>query len=182
MVFRDLDVNTTFKLRRLKMADLAALRDIAEETFLDSFASQNEPENISNYVGKAFALEQVATELANKDSEFYFIEDGWKIAGYLKLNIGEAQTEYELENALEIERIYVRRSHQGRGAGKALMLKAISVAQLAAVDWLWLGVWEKNSKAIAFYKKSGFSAFDTHDFYMGKELQHDTMMKLAIRG
>lgn len=173
-------MSTRFQLRCLDANDLVSLRNIAEETFLDTFASQNEPENISAYVAAAFNSERVASELENKDSEFYFIEDGSDVAGYLKLNQGPAQTEQSLVNALEVERIYVRRKHQGTGAGKTLMLKAIEVARSANVDWLWLGVWDQNVKAIEFYRRSGFVEFDQHDFYMGKELQRDVMMKLAI--
>lgn len=171
-----------FKLRQLDAKDFISLRSIAEETFLDTFASQNESENISEYVAAAFSAERVAAELENKDSEFFFIENGSDIAGYLKLNRGNAQTEQSVSNALEIERIYVRREYQGTGAGKALMLHAISRAALANMDWLWLGVWDQNVKAIEFYKKSGFVEFALHDFHMGKELQRDILMKLAIRG
>jgi len=173
-------MKTDLSLRCLDANDLVALREIAEETFLDTFAAQNEPENISAYIASAFTSEQVASELADEASEFYFIETGSEIAGYLKLNKDAAQTEQDLPNALEIERIYVRRSHQGAGAGKAMMLKAIELARAANMDWVWLGVWDQNQKAIEFYTKSGFVEFGHHDFYMGKDRQRDLMMKLAI--
>lgn len=174
-------MTTAFRLRRLDARDSDALRTIAEETFLDTFAAQNEPENIAAYVAAAFNTGQVASELANEFSEFFFIEAGSDVAGYLKLNTGAAQTEQALPNALEIERIYVRRSHQGTGAGKALMHHAIARAIAAKVDWLWLGVWDQNQKAIDFYRASGFTAFAQHDFYMGRDLQHDIMMKRPIQ-
>lgn len=169
-----------FQLRQLGAIDLVALRDIAEETFLDTFAAQNEAENITEYVDAAFSYDRVAAEFENRESEFFFIENGSDVAGYLKLNWGAAQTEQSLANALEVERIYVRRKHQGTGAGKALMRYAIARAGSAHMDWLWLGVWDQNVKAIEFYTKSGFVEFAQHDFYMGKELQRDIMMKLAI--
>lgn len=173
-------MQSNFQLRQLVAIDLVALRDIAEETFLDTFATQNEAENINDYVETAFNSDRIAAELDNKESEFFFIETGSGVAGYLKLNRGKAQTEQRLKNALEVERIYVKREHQGTGVGKALMLHAISSAVSERMDWLWLGVWDRNVKAIEFYKKSGFVEFGQHDFYMGKELQRDIMMKLAI--
>ncbi len=173
-------MTTAFKLRRLDVRDLETLRDIAEETFLDTFAAQNAPENIATYVAAAFSIDRVASELTNTDSQFFFIETGADLAGYLKLNTGAAQTEQTLPNALEIERIYVRRGHQGTGLGKALMQHAIERAIAANVDWLWLGVWDQNEKAIAFYRSSGFTEFDQHDFYMGRDLQRDIMMKRPI--
>jgi len=173
-------MNINFETRRLTTDDLGDLRDIAEETFLDTFASQNKPENIEAYVAATFSVERVEKELANEHSEFYFIETASSVAGYLKLNQGGAQTEQDLANALEIERIYIRRSFQGTGAGRALMHLAIEVAHTANVDWIWLGVWDQNTKAIEFYRKSGFVEFGQHDFHMGNELQHDIMMKLAL--
>jgi len=169
-----------FETRRLSTDDLGDLRDIAEETFLDTFASQNEPENIATYVAATFNTDRVKKELANENSEFYFIKTHSGIAGYLKLNQRAAQTEQDLANALEIERIYIRRNFQGTGAGRALMNLAIEVAKVAKVDWIWLGVWDQNTRAIQFYRKSGFVEFGQHDFYMGKELQRDIMMKLPI--
>lgn len=173
-------MQSNLQFRKLNALDLNALRNIAEETFLDTFASQNEPENITEYVTAAFSSDRVAAELENKDSEFFFVESGLDVVGYLKLNRGKAQTETTLKNALEVERIYVRREHQGTGVGKALMRHAISSAVSARMEWLWLGVWDHNSKAIEFYKRTGFVEFGQHDFYMGKEQQRDILMKLAI--
>ena len=173
-------MQSDFQLRQLTAIDVVALRDISEETFLDTFASQNEAENITEYVAVAFSPDRVGAELDNKESEFFFVETGSDIAGYLKLNRGTAQTEQRLTNALEVERIYVRRKYQGTGVGKVLMRHAISRAVSARMDWLWLGVWDQNEKAIEFYKKSGFVEFGQHDFCMGKDKQRDIMMKLAI--
>ena len=169
-----------FNTRRLSADDLVELRDLAEETFLETFASQNEPGNISAYVAATFSAERVAQELANEDSSFYFIETEIGTAGYLKLNRGSAQTEQDLVNALEIERVYVRREFQGTGAGRALMHLAIEIAKAASMAWIWLGVWDQNRKAIEFYKKAGFVEFGQHDFLMGNEVQRDLMMKLAL--
>lgn len=174
-------MNTNFETRRLSTNDLGVLRDIAEETFLDTFASQNKPENILKYVATTFSADRVEKELANENSEFYFIETASSVAGYLKLNQGEAQTEQDLAKALEIERIYIRRSFQGTGAGRALMNLAIEFANTAKMDWIWLGVWDQNIKAIEFYRKSGFVEFGQHDFHMGNELQRDIVMKLALK-
>ncbi len=167
-------------LRLVNANDLTLLRDVAEETFVDTFASQNEPDNIASYTSKTFSLEQVASELSNMHSEFYFMETRSGIAGYLKLNQELAQTERDLENAIEVERIYVRREHQGTGVGKALMLKAIQLARKKSADWLWLGVWDQNEKAIAFYEKAGFVEFGHHDFFLGNEKQRDLMMRLCL--
>lgn len=102
------------------------------------------------------------------------------MAGYLKLNIDEAQTDRPLENALEIERIYVLNAFHGKGLGKALFQYSIGAAKARALDWLWLGVWEENMKAIDFYHRQGLTAFSTHAFHLGKDRQTDILMKRAL--
>lgn len=157
------------------------LRNLAKETFIDTFAEVNSANNISNYTDKAFSLNQISEEYNHSNSSFFFAYMDRKIVGYLKLNTDYAQTEQGLTNALEVERIYARRSFQGKGVGKALMQKSNTTASEINVDWLWLGVWDQNKHAIEFYKRQGFEIFGRHDFFMGTELQHDILMKLAIR-
>lgn len=173
-------MSAEFEIRQVPAHDLSVLRDLAEETFLETFASQNEPGNIASYVAAAFSADHMAQEFATPGSAFYFIATQSIPVGYLKLNQGAAQTEQGLADALEIERIYVRSAAQGTGAGRALMQFAIETAKTTNKDWLWLGVWDQNAKAIEFYKRSGFIEFGQHDFHMGTELQRDLMMKLAI--
>jgi len=161
--------------------ELGTLRSLAEDTFIDTFAEANSPENIAAYTSKTFSLEQVSNEFHLRDSHFFFARLDGEIAGYLKLNTRLAQTEQGLENAMEVERIYAKRAFQGKGIGKALMQKSIKVANNKNVDWLWLGVWEKNTRAIEFYQRQGFQIFGQHGFFMGNELQHDILMKLTIK-
>ena len=160
--------------------ELPILRDLAEETFLDTFSSQNTPQNISAYASVAFDMDRVRAEYENAHSRFWFARIGPDIAGYLKLNTGPAQTEQDLENAMEIERIYATRAFQGRGVGKRLMATALEAAREAGVNWVWLGVWEHNQKAIAFYEHQGFEPFSRHSFRLGDDEQTDVMMKKKI--
>jgi ribosomal protein S18 acetylase RimI-like enzyme len=98
----------------------------------------------------------------------------------LKLNIGQSQTEIKNDNALEIERIYVLNEFQGQSIGQQLFEKALERAYVQKVDFIWLGVWEENKRAIQFYTKNGFVAFDKHIFKLGDEEQTDIMMKLKL--
>lgn len=115
--------------------------------------------------------------MQNSNSEFYFLYFQNELAGYLKINIGKAQTELQNESALEIERIYVLQQFQGKQLGQALMQKAIDIAKQKKCTYLWLGVWEKNTKAISFYLKQGFVQFDRHVFKLGNDIQNDILMK-----
>jgi ribosomal protein S18 acetylase RimI-like enzyme len=80
----------------------------------------------------------------------------------------------------ELERIYVAESQKGKGLGKLLIEKALERAAFYQNDWLWLGVWEENTKALTFYKRLGFEPFGNHLFYMGDDPQNDHLMKLKI--
>jgi ribosomal protein S18 acetylase RimI-like enzyme len=105
---------------------------------------------------------------------------GQDVIGYLKLNVGASQTEVKDNDAIEIERIYVLKSFQGKRVGQLLFDKAIQIAKEQNAEFVWLGVWEENKKAIQFYTKNGFVEFDQHVFVLGDEAQTDIMMKLEL--
>jgi hypothetical protein len=124
---------------------------------------------------------KLTEELTDQNSEFYFAELDGKIIGYLKVNVGQSQTEIKDKNALEIERIYVLKEFHGKRVGQILYDKAIQLAKEKSVEYVWLGVWEQNPRAIRFYEKNGFEAFDKHIFKLGNDEQTDIMMKLKIK-
>ena len=159
---------------------LEALQTIARETFFESYHQQNTPENMASYLATYFNLERLGEELSNPESFFFFTQKQGENVGYIKLNIGKAQTEQELPNALEIERIYVRSPFQRRGIGKEMLHHAYSFAKSKAISMVWLGVWEENSKAIAFYESQGFEKFGKHLYVVGNEDQWDWMMRREV--
>lgn len=172
----------TITLAKCQQNDVKQLQAISIETFNDTFKDQNSPDNIEAYLARAFTEEQLKKELANQSSAFYFISVvNEEVAGYLKVNVDEAQSEKMGDQALEIERIYIRRNYQGQGLGKYLMDKAIELATAQNKKSIWLGVWEKNEPAIGFYKKLGFVQTGTHSFYMGDEEQTDWMMMKVLK-
>ena len=99
----------------------------------------------------------------------------------MKLNFGDSQTELKDNKALEIERIYVSKEFHGKSIGQLLYDKVIEVAKQKNADYVWLGVWEDNPRAISFYKKNGFVEFDKHIFKLGNDEQIDIMMKLNLK-
>ena len=171
---------TNFTIRSINLKDLQALQAISKQTFTETFASSNSKENMDKYLNESLSLEKLTEELNNPNSLFYFIEDNHTPIGYLKLNMGASQTELNDNTTLEIERIYVTQAYQGKKVGQQLYEKAIQVAKDKGVEYIWLGVWEENHKAIQFYTKNGFTAFDKHIFTLGDEAQTDIMMKLPI--
>ena len=168
------------QIRKLDITDLENLQKISITTFRETFEEVNSEEDMQKYLDENLSLERLKSELENLDSEFYFIENENKNLGYLKLNFGNAQTENFKKNHLEIERIYVLKDFHGKSVGQLLYDKAIEVARQKNSDFVWLGVWEENPRAINFYKKNGFAEFDKHVFKLGNDEQTDIMMKLKL--
>ncbi len=156
------------------------LQQIGRQTFYETFSADNTDENMTKYLDEAFSIKKLTAEFYDKISEFYFAMLDNKVIGYLKLNFGPSQTELKDDKALEIERIYVLKKFHGKHVGQILYNKAIEIARQKNVDYVWLGVWEKNQRAINFYKKNGFVEFDRHIFKLGNDEQTDIMMKLNL--
>lgn len=168
------------KIRKVNIQDIEKLKEIGKLTFAETFSSENSEEDMREYLEEGFSTEKLYTELTNPNAEFYFAELDGKTIGYLKVNYGESQTEIKDKNALEIERIYVLKEFHGKKVGQILYDKAIELAKKRNMDYVWLGVWEQNPRAIRFYEKNGFVAFDKHIFKLGNDEQTDIMMKLKL--
>jgi ribosomal protein S18 acetylase RimI-like enzyme len=136
---------------------------------------------MKKYLEEELSIEKLTAELTNQDAAFYFAELNNTVIGYLKLNFGASQTELQDEKALEIERIYALKEFHGKKVGQWLYEQALQIARQRKADYIWLGVWEENSRAIHFYEKNGFVPFDKHIFKLGRDEQTDIMMKLHLR-
>ena len=167
-------------IRKINIQDLEKLKGIGKLTFAETFSSENSEENMKEYLENGFSTEKLTAEQTDQNAEFYFAELDGKTIGYLKVNVGQSQTEIKDKNALEIERIYVLKEFHGKKVGQILYDKAIELAKEKNVEYVWLGVWEQNPRAIRFYEKNGFKAFDKHVFKLGTDKQTDIMMKLKL--
>ena len=168
-------------IREVTQRDIDQLQAIGKQTFTEAFAADNSAEYMSAYLERAFSLERLTVEIADKDSEFHFALHGESPIGYLKINTGNAQTEIKANDGLEIERIYVLKEYYGKQAGQLLLSTAIEVARQKQVKYVWLGVSEENPRAIRFYEKNGFVKFDEHIFNLAGDEQVDIMMKLEMK-
>jgi ribosomal protein S18 acetylase RimI-like enzyme len=174
------DMQDVLEIERIGLSELKTLQELSKQTFYDAFSWSTSPEDMQSYLDRAFTDEKLGSELQDPDSHFYFARLQGQPVGYLKLNFGKAQTE-ELEGyGLEIERIYIVKEFQGRKIGQQLIAKAIGIAKELKMEHVWLGVWEKNSGAIALYQRQGFVQVGSHPFIMGKEQQTDLILKKVI--
>lgn len=169
------------EIRRATLVDIIGLQRIGRETFFETFSTENTEENMNKYLEEGFSTERLAVELNDPNSEFYFAMLDQQVIGYLKLNVGETQTELQDNHTLEIERIYVLQEFHGQKVGQQLYEKTLQIAEQIQANYLWLGVWEKNARAISFYKKNNFVEFDRHIFRLGDDEQTDIMMKLLLK-
>lgn len=167
-------------LEKVTITDIEKLQTIGRQTFLETFSLANTEKNMNSYLSSSFAFDKLKKEIENPDSKFFFAVLNNDVIGYLKVNSGKAQTELGDNNALEIERIYVSKEFLGKKVGQLLYDKALQIAKEKNVNYLWLGVWKENHRALAFYKKNGFIEFDKHIFKLGNDPQTDIMMKLNI--
>ncbi|WP_109300690.1 N-acetyltransferase [Aquimarina sp. AU474] len=169
------------KIIRVQHQDNLKLLEIGYQTFYDAFGPPvNTEENIQEYLKEKFTLDQINKELAEPDSEFYFALIDTQIVGYIKVNFNDAQTEKIQGNGLEIERIYIVKMHQGKNFGQILFNSCLNIAENRNVDFIWLGVWDQNTRAIRFYERNNFKIFGKHQFVLGTEIQTDMMMRLDL--
>lgn len=169
------------EIKKVTLSDIDQLQKIGRQTFYETFSASNSEENMNRYLSEDLSLEKLTTELYNKHSEFYFATLNNNVIGYLKINFGQSQTELKDDKALEIERIYVLKEFHGKKVGQTLYEQAMHIARQINANYVWLGVWEENPRAISFYKKNGFVDFGKHIFKLGNDEQTDIMMRLQLK-
>lgn len=167
-------------IRTATAVDNVLLAEIAAETFYDSFAAQNTPENMAAYLVGSFSPGKQEQELADPVSRFLIAEMGGITVGFAQLKTGEAPAAVPGQKTIEIVRFYARKPWIGRGVGAALMQACLNEAIAAGSDVIWLGVWEENPRALAFYKTWGFNEVGKAVFQLGDDPQRDLLMARRI--
>lgn len=167
-------------IREATFNDAEKLGEFATRAFYDAYAWYNTPENMSNYVQHYFSKEAIKKELLDYSGKYFVVVINDSIVGYAK--IGQMNTQKLLSDCShsEIERIYVDERVQRRGIGMMLIQHLTKFALKRNNTCLWLGVWQKNEKAVSFYQKNGFEIFGTTTFVLGDDPQDDYLMKLEL--
>ena len=167
-------------IRRARIEDAELLAELGAQTFAETFTEDNTPEDMAAYLAASFSLEKLRAELTDPLSIFFVAEVDGHAAGYAKLHSGKALEGVEAQKPIELVRLYVSRKWLGRGVGQALMRRCLGVARGSGFQTIWLGVWERNSRAIAFYRKWNFGEVGEHIFQLGSDPQRDILMQRAI--
>ena len=167
-------------IRELTRRDIPQLRELAVRIYRDTFSGQNTPANMETFLQKDYSVESFNREFDERGSFYFFACDGQTPVGYLRLRNNAEAEPYLGKNTIELHRLYIDARYQGRQVGKLLMEFALEYARNLKVDWIWLGVWEHNPRAQAFYERWGFEKFSEHIFQMGEEAQTDWLLKKRI--
>ena len=167
-------------IRYATAADAENIARLSRQTFYDTFAAFNTKEDMDKFMNESFSMQKLMNEATAPENIFLaaFIDD--ELVGYAKLSESKNPMELEDAEAIEIGRIYAVQKTIGLGVGKALMQACIGIAKEKNKQLIWLGVWERNQRAISFYSKFGFEKFGEHDFVLGNDVQTDWLMKKII--
>ncbi len=174
-------MNNEIMIRFATPGDAELIADLSRKTFYETFGYLNTKENMDKFLNEQFAREALIKEVSDPGNIFLLAFDKETAIGYARLREGEKYPEFENKDSIEIGRIYVVNSYIGVGVGQELMRKCIKLAKDMKKDVIWLGVWEKNNRAISFYSKWGFEKFGEHPFVLGDDVQTDWLMKKQLQ-
>lgn len=163
-------------IRYATAKDALLIARISRQTFYETFASQNTQEDMDKFMNEQFTEELLMKEVGADHNIFLLAYEAEMPVGYARLRENNNPPELPVAKALEIARIYALGSSVGKGVGKALMQKSLEIAKEKGIQAIWLGVWEKNHRAIRFYEQWGFKKFAHHDFVLGNDVQKDWLM------
>jgi len=169
------------RLRKASPKDATLLSRLAATLFAQTFAESNTPQDMATYLDQTFRVELQEAELADPACVTWLAEDArGNAVGYAMLWQGSRIESVQAKHPAEIQRIYADRSMHGRGVGAALMRACVDQARAWGCDVLWLAVWEKNARAIAFYEKMGFRRVGATTFQLGSDRQRDDVMARTL--
>ncbi len=168
-------------VRRATAADAAALAAFGSEAFLDTFGPDNTPENMAVYLANAFGESIQRAEILDPAVIVLVAEQQGELVGYAQLRDGDVSPRVHEAPSLEIARLYARRRRIGTGIGALLMEHCLEEARARGKRTVWLGVWERNARAIAFYQRWGFVDVGAQSFQLGSDLQTDRVMARRIQ-
>ena len=174
-------MTTTPSIRAASAADADMLTELARRTFYDAFAPLNSPENMEAYMTQNFTRQIFSTQLADPRANFLIAEVEGAPVAFAKLYEGGVPDCVEGLTPVEIERFYVDRQFHGQGVARKLMEACFERARQLGHKTVYLGVWENNHRAIAFYRKCGFEVVGAQVFQMGDEAQNDFLMERSLQ-
>lgn len=175
------DTPATVAVRQATPGDARAVAAFAERTFVETFGPHNTPEDLAAHVAKAFGVAQQSAELRDPNMITLLGENGSTLVAFAQLRRGHNPPCVSGSDPIELLRFYVDRPWHGRGIAQSLMRAVEDAARQAGARTLWLGVWERNPRAIAFYARCGFADIGEQEFIVGSDRQRDRVMARSLQ-
>lgn len=169
-------------IRPADRTDAAPLAQLAEKTFRDTFGAANTAEDMELHCLTSYSETIQADEIVAPNMSTWLAVDGDRLIGFTQLRWGATPPCVQAKSAGEIQRLYVAADWLGKGVAQELMQTCLDEMRRRGADAAWLGVWERNPRAIAFYRKFGFVEVGEHVFPLGRDLQRDMVMTRAVVG
>lgn len=167
-------------IRYASFRDAGEIADISRTTFYETFVAHNTQQDMDKFMQEQFSRERLIAQVGARGNTFFMAHLNDELVGYVRMVEGPNPKPLGKLPAIEIARIYAVGSAIGKGVGSALMQYSIQVAQEKEKRAIWLGVWEKNERAIGFYQKWGFEKFGEHAFVLGSDVQTDWLMRKLL--
>lgn len=168
-------------IRKAVAEDAARLSAFGRQVFGQTFAPENDPADLQAYLHEAYADARQAAEIADPRVDTLLVEDeGGALVAFAQLREGPPGEGVTGERPVELWRFYVDAAWHGRGVAASLMRAVEAAAQARNARTLWLGVWERNTRAQAFYRKQGFTVVGSQIFMLGPDPQRDLVMAREV--
>ncbi|MEO0770073.1 MAG: GNAT family N-acetyltransferase [Cyanobacteria bacterium J06649_4] len=171
---------TVATVRQANPDDAECFSQLAERAFRETFTTEENLADMALYCKQTFGVEVQSRELRDPNNVLLLAEVEGRLAGFAQIRLCSPKDCVEATQPLELYRLYVLRPWHGRGVAQELMERVLAIAAESNADQLWLGVWEHNPRAIAFYKKYGFQFVGEHVFQFGNDPQRDLIMMKAV--
>lgn len=168
-------------IRHATMYDAAAVAALGRRTFCDTFAADNTPEDLAMFLDATYGESVQREELTSPHLTYLLAEHDQALVGFALLRRGKATPQVTDPTAIELQRLYVDLPWHGTGLARALMAECFRVARESGAGAMWLGVWERNARALRFYAAQGFVAIGQQVFTVGSDPQTDTVMLRRLR-
>ena len=167
-------------VRRATRSDAGLIAELGHRTFKDSFGAENRPEDMEQYLSLNFSKARIEAQLSDPASIFLLACEHSNVVGYVMLRTGKKPASVPGTKPIELVRIYIEQKCIGKGYGSSLMQSCLETANKNGYRTIWLGVWEKNHRAIRFYEKCGFKKVGTKEFILGSDLQKDHILARPV--
>ncbi len=167
-------------LRKAHATDAVVLANFCDKTFKDTFSKDNSSADMDLYISKAFNVPVILKEIEDSHRITMLAFDNTLLAGFYQLHLGNLEPDITGPNPVELVRLYVDTKWHGQGVAASLMEHGIKQSIELGFSTLWLGVWENNFRAQAFYKKWGFSQVGSHIFKLGNDPQRDLLLSRSL--